>query len=103
MADGTPVDVAAATAGEPTLINVWATWCAPCRKELPALQEYSQRPGAVRVLGVQVQSGQAGGLELLDSLGDPLAFKHWSKHYPSRNEVRYQTVTVPNSISLLRN
>ncbi|MBA8827377.1 thiol-disulfide isomerase/thioredoxin [Saccharopolyspora lacisalsi] len=69
MADGAPVDVAAATAGKPTLINVWATWCPPCRKELPVLQEYSRQPGAVRVLGVQVQSDQAAGLELLDSLG----------------------------------
>lgn len=69
LADGTPVDMGAATAGRPTLINVWASWCEPCRTELPALQEYSRQPGAVRVLGVQVKSDQASGIELLDRLG----------------------------------
>ncbi|MGP4018330.1 TlpA family protein disulfide reductase [Saccharopolyspora sp. 5N708] len=69
LADGRPVDVGAAVAGAPTLINVWATWCGPCRTELPALQAYSTQPGAVRVLGVQVQSDPADGLDLLRGLG----------------------------------
>jgi thiol-disulfide isomerase/thioredoxin len=41
--------------GKPTVINTWATWCAPCRKELPflgrAAQEYEGRVG---FLGVNV-------------------------------------------------
>jgi thiol-disulfide isomerase/thioredoxin len=69
MADGAPVDVGAALAGRPTLINVWATWCAPCRRELPALQAYSAQPGAIQVLGVQVLSDQSAGLDLLTKLG----------------------------------
>ncbi|WP_258345166.1 TlpA family protein disulfide reductase [Saccharopolyspora gregorii] len=69
LADGRPVDVGAALAGRPALVNVWATWCAPCRTELPALQEYSARPGSIPVLGVQVRSDEADGLALLRSLG----------------------------------
>jgi thiol-disulfide isomerase/thioredoxin len=69
LADGSATNLAAAVAGRPTVINVWATWCAPCRTELPALQAYSEQPGAVRVLGVQVQSDQSGGLTLLRQLG----------------------------------
>jgi len=69
LADGRPVDLAQAVAGRPALINVWATWCAPCRTELPALQQYSERPGSIPVLGVQVLSDEAGGLELLRQLG----------------------------------
>ncbi|MGW1682597.1 TlpA family protein disulfide reductase [Saccharopolyspora sp. NPDC002376] len=69
QADGKPVDVGSAVAGEPTLINVWATWCGPCRTELPALQAYAEQPGAIRVLGVQVQSDPADGLDLLTELG----------------------------------
>lgn len=68
MADGSRVDMGAAVAGGPVLVNVWASWCAPCREELPALQAYSEEPGSVRVLGVQVKSDQAAGLELLDEL-----------------------------------
>lgn len=77
LADGGPADLAAMIGGEPALINVWATWCAPCREELPALQEYAEQPDAVDVVGVQVQSGQAAGLELLTELG---------VHYPNVRE-----------------
>jgi thiol-disulfide isomerase/thioredoxin len=30
-------------AGAPLIINFWATWCAPCRKEIPLLRELRQR------------------------------------------------------------
>lgn len=69
LADGSPANLAAAVYGRPTLINVWATWCQPCRTELPALQAYADQPGAIQVLGVQVQSDQDGGLMLLKQLG----------------------------------
>src|SRR5205823_9042311 len=69
LADGRPVDVGALLAGSPVLVNVWATWCQPCQQELPALDRYAATAGAVRVLGVQVQSDQKSGLDLLASLG----------------------------------
>ncbi|GAB3308023.1 redoxin family protein [Epidermidibacterium keratini] len=37
----------------PTIVNLWATWCAPCRQEIPLLQEFAQKAaGKVDVLGV---------------------------------------------------
>lgn len=39
-------------AGQPLLVNLWATWCAPCVKELPTLDALSGRPGAPRVIAV---------------------------------------------------
>ncbi|MET8852462.1 TlpA disulfide reductase family protein [Amycolatopsis sp. NPDC004625] len=69
LGDGASVDVGKVLAGAPALVNVWASWCEPCRTELPVLQEYAKQPGAVRVLGVQVQSPAKDGLDLLARLG----------------------------------
>ena len=39
--------------GTPVLINLWATWCAPCVKEMPLLDELaSEYEGRLRVLTV---------------------------------------------------
>lgn len=47
--------------GEPVLLNIWATWCAPCRREMPYLQELHERygPRGLRVVGVTVDGGSA--------------------------------------------
>jgi thiol-disulfide isomerase/thioredoxin len=68
LADGSEVDLAGVLANRPVLVNVWATWCQPCREELPLLAAYAAEPGAVPVVGLAVQSTQAGALELLDSI-----------------------------------
>jgi thiol-disulfide isomerase/thioredoxin len=38
--------------GKPMLVNLWATWCAPCVKELPTLDRLSQSKGAIQVVAV---------------------------------------------------
>lgn len=67
-ADGT-VDLGAALAGRGALVNVWASWCVPCREELPALARYAERPGALPVLTVDVQDDPVAALDLLAQLG----------------------------------
>jgi peroxiredoxin len=41
-------------AGAPVLINFWASWCEPCREEMPALQRFSTATQGVKVLGIAV-------------------------------------------------
>ena len=47
----------AAQAATPRLINLWARWCAPCRRELPSLQRLADRLGAqhIDVLALAVE------------------------------------------------
>ena len=69
LGDGATVPLGAALAGRVTLLNVWSHTCEPCRDELPALQEYAARPGAVSVLGVQVDGSPQAGLAMMVALG----------------------------------
>lgn len=40
----------------PALVNVWGTWCAPCKKELPHLAHFLQQgDGSVQVIGIAVE------------------------------------------------
>jgi thiol-disulfide isomerase/thioredoxin len=68
LADGAQVELASLLDGAPALVDVWASWCVPCQRELPALDSYAVTPGAIRVIGVQVQSPQQDGLQLLAGL-----------------------------------
>ena len=50
--------------GEPVLLNIWATWCPPCREEMPLLQAlHEEFEGAgLRVVGVSTDAAGADEL-----------------------------------------
>jgi len=56
--DGKPLTVAS-LAGKTLLINLWATWCVPCRTEMPALDALEREMGSDRfeVVAVNVDRG----------------------------------------------
>jgi thiol-disulfide isomerase/thioredoxin len=68
--DGASVDVAKALAGRTVVLNLWAYWCAPCARELPAMAEYQRRVGAeVTVLTVHQDENETAALLRLAELG----------------------------------
>jgi thiol-disulfide isomerase/thioredoxin len=52
--DGATVAVPGAWAGRPVLVNLWASWCAPCIEEMPELQRYAgeQDANGTQVVGI---------------------------------------------------
>ena len=70
VGDGSSVDLAAALAGKPAVINLWAWWCAPCAEELPVLENYAARAGeAVTVVTVHTDPNESNALGKLADYG----------------------------------
>ncbi|WP_068084173.1 TlpA disulfide reductase family protein [Polycladidibacter stylochi] len=63
-ADGQPMDMTAFN-GKTVLLNLWASWCAPCRKEMPDLHALQQKLGSDKFQVVAVN---------VDRRGDPNDF-----------------------------
>lgn len=60
----------------PTLVNVWASWCLPCRSEAPLLNEaFAEYGDRIEFIGVDVQDTQADAKEFLAEFG--LDFDHF--------------------------
>jgi thiol-disulfide isomerase/thioredoxin len=63
--------------GRVVLVNLWATWCAPCRKEMPALAELQKRLGSndfeVVAISLDLKGVAASSAFLKDTGADSLA------------------------------
>lgn len=108
--DGTPVSLTDLE-GEVVLLNVWATWCPPCREEMPSMQRLHDElgPEGLRIVAVSIDaapgevdpSGRRGGdiEEFVTRMG--LDFDIW--HDPSgRIQQTYRTTGVPESFLIDR-
>ena len=70
LGGGSPVRLSG-LAGTPTVINLWASWCAPCREELPLLAKAHRAYGdKLRIIGVDFDdSAPDSALELAEQSG----------------------------------
>jgi cytochrome c biogenesis protein CcmG/thiol:disulfide interchange protein DsbE len=56
--------------GHPALINFWASWCDPCRKEAPELESLSRSlPGGARLVGVDYTDQEDGARSFIREYG----------------------------------
>lgn len=56
--------------GQVSIVNVWASWCVPCRVEMPLLVELAET-GTVPIHGINYKDAPDAALEFLAELGDP--------------------------------
>lgn len=83
--------------GDVVMVNFWATWCGPCRQEMPLLDELYARYGRVgfSLLGVNIDDNQSKAMTMISELGVdfPVLFDS-SKEVSKLYDVDAMPVTV---------
>lgn len=59
------------TNGNVTLVNVWASWCVPCRQEHPVLYKLAQERKDIMLVGINYKDKTPNALRFLGALGNP--------------------------------
>lgn len=97
--DGNPVALAQLAEGgdTPVIVNLWATWCPPCRREMPLLAEFNQRSD-VRVVIVNQGEDLLPVVRYLDSQG--LNFDTALRDPQQRLMAAFETPGLPTTLLL---
>ena len=83
-----------------TLINFWASWCAPCRKEHPALLQLTKAKN-LNLIGVNFKDRKDDALNFLNQLGNP--YDYLTKDEKGKQSINYGIYGIPESILLDEN
>lgn len=89
--------------GEVVLLNIWATWCGPCRIEMPSMQRLEETlgPKGLRIVAVSVD---VPGMEAsINEFAEELKLSFEILHDPTQQiEQIYQTTGVPETFIIGR-
>ena len=102
VATGDSVSLRGQARGDVALINIWATWCAPCKEEMPAMQRtYADlAPRGFRILAVSIDNGDVAAVKgFAQELGITFDIL---QDQSGRIQQLYQTTGVPESFLLDR-
>ena len=78
-----------------TLINFWASWCAPCRREHPNLMKLSKEQN-LKILGVNFKDKKDNALEFLKDLGNP--YDYLANDNFGKQSIHFGIYGIPESI-----
>ena len=78
-----------------TLINFWASWCAPCRIEHPYLMQLSKEKN-LKILGVNFKDKKINASKFLNELGNP--YYYIAKDNSGKQSVNFGIYGIPESI-----
>ena len=78
-----------------TLINFWASWCAPCRVEHPYLMQLSKEKN-LKILGVNFKDKKINASKFLNELGNP--YYYMAKDTTGKQSVNFGIYGIPESI-----
>ncbi len=78
-----------------TLINFWASWCAPCRVEHPYLMQLSKEKN-LKILGVNFKDKKINASKFLNELGNP--YYYMAKDTKGKQSVNFGIYGIPESI-----
>jgi cytochrome c biogenesis protein CcmG/thiol:disulfide interchange protein DsbE len=100
LATGDTIEFRDAYRGQVTLVNIWATWCAPCREEMPSMEALFQdyRGRGFRIAAVSIDEGNT---DQVRAFGQELGLTFDLLHdQTGQIQGLYQTTGVPESFLL---
>ncbi len=90
-------------AGHPVLLNVWATWCDPCREEMPSIERLHRdyHPRGLRIVAVSIDD--AGNEELIREFAKNHDLTFDILHDPKSDIMpQYRVLGVPQTFLISR-